>query len=88
MNKGFVIGALVLVAIGAVMGGLFGRFSTTSADTSVTAARIVTDYREAIDVIDVHAVGIVAIRRNIVSDNRNIACRGAIAIDFINVYAV
>ncbi len=58
MNKNFAIGALVLVAIGAVVGGLFGRFSSsTSADSGVTAGRIVADYREALDVIDKNHVG-------------------------------
>lgn len=58
MNKNFAIGALVLVTIGAVVGGLFGRLSSpTSADSSVTAGRIVADYREALDVIDKSYVG-------------------------------
>ena len=58
MNKNFAIGALVLVTIGAVVGGLFGRLSSpTSADSSVTTGRIVADYREALDVIDKSYVG-------------------------------
>ena len=57
MNKSFAIGAVILVAIGAVMGGLFGRISTTSADSSVTAARIVADYKEALEVVDKNYVG-------------------------------
>ncbi len=58
MNKNFAIGALVLVAVGAVVGGLFGRLSgPASADSSVTAGRIVADYREALDVIDKNHVG-------------------------------
>lgn len=53
MNRNFAAGAVVLVVVGAVLGGLFGRLSsTTSADSSVTAGRIVADYREALDVID------------------------------------
>ena len=53
MNRNFAIGAVILVVVGAVVGGLFGRLSpTTSADSSVTAGRIVSDYTEAIDVID------------------------------------
>jgi carboxyl-terminal processing protease len=41
-----------------VFGGLFGRLSsTTSADSSVTAGRIVADYKEALDVIDRNYVG-------------------------------
>ena len=58
MNKRFVIGALVIVGLGAVAGGLFGRFSVpTAADSSVTAERIVADYREALDVIAKNYVG-------------------------------
>jgi carboxyl-terminal processing protease len=58
MNRNFAIGAVVLVVIGAVFGGLFGRLSsTTSADSSVTAGRIVADYKEALDVIDRNYVG-------------------------------
>src|SRR5215207_8559467 len=57
MNRHFAVGAVILVAIGAVIGGMFGRFSPTSADSSVTAGRIVADYREAIDVIDKNYVG-------------------------------
>jgi carboxyl-terminal processing protease len=58
MNKNFAVGALVLVIVGAVFGGLFGRLSsTTSADSSVTAGRIISDYREAIDVIDKNYAG-------------------------------
>lgn len=58
MNRNFAVGAVVLVVVGAVMGGLFGRLSsTTSADSSVTAGRIVADYREALDVVDKNYVG-------------------------------
>ena len=57
MNRNFAIGALVLVIVGAVAGGLFGGLSTTSADSSVTSGRIITDYREALDVIDKNYVG-------------------------------
>ena len=58
MNKNFAIGALVLVVVGAVFGGLFGRLSsTTSADSSVTAGRILSDYKEALDVIDKNYAG-------------------------------
>jgi carboxyl-terminal processing protease len=61
MNKNFAIGAIVLVAVGAVFGGLFGRISsTTSADSNVTAGRIVADYKEALDVIDKNYVGSIA----------------------------
>jgi len=58
MNRNFTIGAVILVVIGAVFGGLFGRLSyTTSADSSVTAGRIVSDYTEALDVIDKNYIG-------------------------------
>jgi carboxyl-terminal processing protease len=58
MNRNFAIGAVILVVVGAVFGGLFGRLSsTTSADSSVTAGRIVADYREALDVVDKNYVG-------------------------------
>lgn len=58
MNRKFVIVAVILVIVGAVVGGLFGRFSsTTSADSNVTTGRIVTDYREALDVVDKNYIG-------------------------------
>ena len=58
MNRNFAIGALILVVVGAVVGGLFGRLSsTTSADSSVTAGRIVSDYTEALAVVDKNYVG-------------------------------
>ena len=53
MNRKFAIAALILITVGAIIGGLFGRLSpTTSADTAVTAGRIVADYSEAVDVIE------------------------------------
>ena len=58
MNRKFAIGAVVLVVVGAVFGGLFGRLSSTiSADSSVTAGRIVTDYTEALAVVEKNYVG-------------------------------
>ena len=58
MNRKFAIAALILVAVGAIFGGLFGRLSsTTSADSSVTAGRIKADYMEALDVIEKNYVG-------------------------------
>lgn len=56
MDRRFAIGAVILVILGAVVGGLFGRLPA-SADSSISAARIVSDYREAIDVIDKNYVG-------------------------------
>ncbi|MFN6965117.1 MAG: S41 family peptidase [Pyrinomonadaceae bacterium] len=58
MNKRFGIIALILVIGGGVVGGLFGRLpQATSADNSVTPARVIADYREALDVIDKNYVG-------------------------------
>ncbi len=58
MNRKFGIAAVILVVVGAVFGGLFGRFSpATSADSSITARRIVADYTEALEVIDKNYVG-------------------------------
>ncbi|MBC7899360.1 MAG: hypothetical protein H7070_04850, partial [Saprospiraceae bacterium] len=58
MNKKFGIGVLILVVLGAVAGGLFGRLpSSIYADTSLTQEKVVADYREALDVIDKSYVG-------------------------------
>jgi carboxyl-terminal processing protease len=52
MNKSFIVIAIVLVSVGAVIGGLFGRLPVSSADSSMTKERIVADYTEALDVIN------------------------------------
>ena len=53
MGNKFAIATGILVALGAVLGGLFGRLPiATSADTSITATRIMSDYREAVDVVE------------------------------------
>jgi C-terminal peptidase (prc) len=52
MNYRFAGIALVIVAVGALVGGLFGRLPTTSADNTLTAERIVGDYSEALAAID------------------------------------
>jgi carboxyl-terminal processing protease len=57
MEKRLWIGAVVLVVIGAIAGGLFGRLAKTSASSEVTAAKVVSDYREALDVIDKNYIG-------------------------------
>lgn len=58
MNQKFAIGAGVLILFGALAGGLFGRLAgSTSASTEMTAGKIVSDYREALDVIDKNYVG-------------------------------
>ena len=57
MNRNLLICAFVLVLVGAVAGGLFGRLPSTSADTAVTSGRVVADYKEALDVIERNYVG-------------------------------
>ncbi|HSK73063.1 MAG TPA: S41 family peptidase [Pyrinomonadaceae bacterium] len=53
MKKKFGIIAVLVIALGAVFGGIFGKFpAPTSADTSITPQKIVSDYREAIEVIN------------------------------------
>jgi carboxyl-terminal processing protease len=53
MGNKFAIATGILVALGAVMGGLFGRLPiATSADSSVTTTRIMSDYREAVEVVE------------------------------------
>ena len=53
MNRKFAYLAILLVAVGAVIGGLFGRMPTrTAAGSAVTAERVESDYREALKVID------------------------------------
>lgn len=57
MDKRLLIGAAVLIVFGAIAGGLFGKLATTSASGELTAGRIVSDYREALDVVDKNYVG-------------------------------
>ena len=58
MNKKFGIAAVLLILIGAVLGGLLGRFPQKSlADNTLTASTITADYREALDIIDANYVG-------------------------------
>ncbi|MBA4121504.1 MAG: S41 family peptidase [Acidobacteria bacterium] len=53
MSKKLSIIAIVLVIVGAIAGGIFGRLPmTSSADTSMTREKVVADYREALAVID------------------------------------
>ena len=53
MGKRFAILVFILVIAGAVFGGLFGRmpFRAAASDT-VTPARVLSDYREALEIID------------------------------------
>lgn len=53
MRKSFLIVALVLTGVGALVGGLFGKLqSSASAGTAVTSKKIVSDYSEALDVVE------------------------------------
>ena len=53
MNKTFGIIALVVIALGAVIGGVFGRLpSSLSANTGLTRETISKDYGEALEIID------------------------------------
>ncbi len=51
MNYRFVLIAVLIIATGATVGGIFGRFPATQADNSTSSERIVADYSEALDVI-------------------------------------
>jgi carboxyl-terminal processing protease len=58
MNRKFVIIAGLLIAVGAIFGGLFGKLPVTSlADTTLNQEKVVADYREVIDVINANYVG-------------------------------
>ncbi|MDQ3712546.1 MAG: S41 family peptidase [Acidobacteriota bacterium] len=58
MSRKFGIIAIILVIVGAIAGGIFGRLPmTSSADTSMTREKVVADYREALAVIDENYVG-------------------------------
>lgn len=53
MRSKFAVFALITIGFGAVIGGLFGKFSSmTSADTSITAEKIKADYSDALQVIE------------------------------------
>ena len=53
MKNKFAVAAVILIGLGALVGGLLGRLPVTaSADNAVTASRIMTDYREAVDVVE------------------------------------
>jgi carboxyl-terminal processing protease len=58
MNRKFVIIAGLLIAFGAVFGGVFGKLPVTSlADTTLNQEKVVADYREALGMIDANYVG-------------------------------
>jgi carboxyl-terminal processing protease len=59
MSKKFAFIVILFIAISALIGGVFGKFQKSSADTSVTPEKISVDYREALDVIDKNYVGTV-----------------------------
>ena len=59
MTKKFAFIIILFIAVCAVLGGLFGKFSKTAADTSVTPEKISVDYREALGVIENNYVGTV-----------------------------
>jgi carboxyl-terminal processing protease len=53
MSRKFGIIAIILIIAGAIVGGIFGRLPViTSADTSLTREKVITDYREALGVIN------------------------------------
>jgi len=52
MSRKFVLIAVILVIVGAVVGGIFGRLPITSADNSLTQEKVVADYREALQLIE------------------------------------
>ena len=58
MNRRFPFFAAILIVIGAIVGGLFGRLPAhTSAENGVTTEKILADYKEALSVIDDAYVG-------------------------------
>ena len=57
MSKKFVFTVILFIAFSALIGGLFGKLSKSSADTTLSPAKISADYREALDVIDKNYVG-------------------------------
>jgi len=53
MNSRFAVFSLILIVVGAVLGGLFGHLpAQTSAEAGVTSDRLLSEYKEALKVID------------------------------------
>jgi carboxyl-terminal processing protease len=53
MNRGFTLFAIGVIVVGAVLGGLFGQLpARTAAEGEVTTDRVLSDYREALQVIE------------------------------------
>ncbi|CAN5155111.1 hypothetical protein BH20ACI2_BH20ACI2_06210 [soil metagenome] len=60
MNKGIILIAFLMIALGAVAGGIFGRLpARISADDSITAQSVMIDYQEALKVIEDGYIGTV-----------------------------
>ncbi|MBA2380313.1 MAG: S41 family peptidase [Blastocatellia bacterium] len=57
IKNGFAFTAIVIIMAGALAGGLFGRLPAINADTSMTRAKVVADYREVLEVVDKNYVG-------------------------------
>lgn len=58
MKRNFVVLTMILVVVGGLLGGLFGRLPMrSSAGTAVTAEKIESDYSEAVNLIDNNYVG-------------------------------
>jgi len=57
MSKKIAFVIILFLLVSAIAGGLFGKISKSTADTSVTPEKIMSDYREALDVIDKNYVG-------------------------------
>ncbi len=60
MNKKFPIIACILIAVGAIVGGLLGKMPMrTAAESGVSKERVIADYKDALAVIDDNYVGAV-----------------------------
>ena len=60
MGNKFALIAGIFIAVGALLGGLFGKLPVmTSADNEVTGAKILADYREGVDVVEKNYVSTV-----------------------------